>query len=704
MKHPFKLLLICFLAVSATVSAQIESTRFNERLTDVSPNSSVSERSQNFNPNSTDTSTTKPIPKGLRVWTIDRHFGDIRPTVPDTMPHLFMRTAFNEGLHGEYNTTGNNYTARQNRIFIDRQSKGQFIFTQPYSYVNCEPDEFHFTNTLSPITNMSYYSCGDKTNGEDRLDALFAVNANKQLGGGIDLNYAYARGYFSNQSTSHFNATFFTSYIGDRYQLHLLLTKRHQKAAENGGITHDDYIVHPERFSESYTENEVPTILMSNWNRNDNEHVFLSHRYNLGFYRELPADTATSKSKTDSVPSHHFVPVTSFIHTLELDNHRRSYIAYQTPNNYYAQTYLANDSIRDNTRYFRLKNTFALALVEGFNKYAKAGLKAFIAHELRRFQLPDTLLSQAAVLHQKQTPFTQKWTEHNVSIGGKLSKTEGTMLHYNATAELWLAGEDAGQLKADFDADLNFRFLGDTMQLATKAYVHRLHPIFYQRHYHAHNFWWDNSNLEKEIRTRIEGRFSYRKTRTQLRVAIEEIQNYTYYGMSYDHSLDAITNLSASVYQKEGNISLLTAQLQQNFAFGPLQWENVITYQNTSDKDVLPLPSLNLYTHIYLHFLVAGVLTVDLGADCTYFTKYAAPDFCPMLNQFAVQQNTESRVELGEYPFVNVYANMHLKHARFFIMMANIVNGSANRKAFTTPHYPTDGSILRFGISWNFFN
>lgn len=704
MKHPFKLLLICLLAVSATVSAQIESTRFNERLTDVSPNSSVSERSQNFNPNSTDTSTTKPIPKGLRVWTIDRHFGDIRPTVPDTMPHLFMRTAFNEGLHGEYNTTGNNYTARQNRIFIDRQSKGQFIFTQPYSYVNCEPDEFHFTNTLSPITNMSYYSCGDKTNGEDRLDALFAVNANKQLGGGIDLNYAYARGYFSNQSTSHFNATFFTSYIGDRYQLHLLLTKRHQKAAENGGITRDDYIVHPERFSESYTENEVPTILMSNWNRNDNEHVFLSHRYNLGFYRELPADTATSKSKTDSVPSHHFVPVTSFIHTLELDNHRRSYIAYQTPNNYYAQTYLANDSIRDNTRYFRLKNTFALALVEGFNKYAKAGLKAFIAHELRRFQLPDTLLSQAAVLHQKQTPFTQKWTEHNVSIGGKLSKTEGTMLHYNATAELWLAGEDAGQLKADFDADLNFRFLGDTMQLATKAYVHRLHPIFYQRHYHAHNFWWDNSNLEKEIRTRIEGRFSYRKTRTQLRVAIEEIQNYTYYGMSYDHSLDAISNLSASVYQKEGNISLLTAQLQQNFAFGPLQWENVITYQNTSDKDVLPLPSLNLHTNIYLHFLVAGVLTVDLGADCTYFTKYAAPDFCPMLNQFAVQQNTESRVELGEYPFVNVYANMHLKHARFFIMMANVVNGSANRKAFTTPHYPTDGSILRFGISWNFFN
>lgn len=716
MKHPFRLLLLCLLTAPVTMLAQInDATRFNDRLTDASASNSrnsASQRSQNFNPNSNDTSTTKPIPMGLRVWTVDRRFGDIRPAEPDTMPHLFMRTTFNEGRHGEYNTTGNNYTARQNRIFMDRHADGQFIFTQPYGYVNREPDEFHFTNTLSPITNMSYYSCGDKTNGEDRLDALFAVNANKRLGGGIDLNYAYARGYFSNQSTSHFNASFFTSYLGDRYQMHLLLTKRHQKAAENGGISRDDYIVHPEQFSESYSENEIPTILSSNWNRNDNEHVFLTHRYNLGFYRQLARIDTTQQVKSDSIQQaapdsvapRQFVPVTSFIHTLELDNHRRNYIAYQTPDKFYANAYLPGDSIDDATRYFRLKNTIALALVEGFNKYAKAGLKAFVAHEVRRFQLPDTLLSQAAVAHQKQTPFTQKWTEHNVSIGGKLSKTEGTTLHYNATAELWVAGKDAGQLKADFDADLNFRFLGDTMQLAATAYMHRLHPLFYQRHYHARNFWWDNDDLDKETRTRIEGRFSYRKTRTQLRVAVEEIQNYTYYGMSYDHSLDAITNMSAGVFQKSGNISLLTAQLQQELSLGPLHWDNVVTYQNSSDKDVLPLPALNLYTNLYLHFRVAGVLTVDLGADCIYFTKYAAPDFCPMLNQFAVQQNAESRQELGEYPFVNVYANMHLKHARFFIMMANVVNGSANRKAFTTPHYPTDGSIMRFGISWNFFN
>ena len=149
---------------------------------------------------------------------------------------------------------------------------------------------------------------------------------------------------------------------------------------------------------------------------------------------------------------------------------------------------------------------------------------------------------------------------------------------------------------------------------------------------------------------------------------------------------------------------MLTAQLSQDLRLGPLHWDNVITYQNSSDESVLPLPALNLFTNLYLHFKIAGVLTVDLGADATFFTKYYAPDFCPQLNQYAVQQNVDTRKKLGDYPFVNVYANMHLKRARFFIMMSNVTYGSGNRLSFLTPHYPTNSSIIRMGISWNFIN
>ena len=97
------------------------------------------------------------------------------------------------------------------------------------------------------------------------------------------------------------------------------------------------------------------------------------------------------------------------------------------------------------------------------------------------------------------------------------------------------------------------------------------------------------------------------------------------------------------------------------------------------------------------------MLKCDLGADLRYFTKYYAPDYSPMLGQYAVQENAE-RVKTGSYPVVNVYANFHLKHTRFFVMMSHVNSGSGNKEYFFTPHYPLFERVLRMGLSWNFFN
>lgn len=712
----------------------------------------------NFNKLRNDTTQDKEIPTGLYVWTIDRKFGDIRPAEIDTMPHLYPNTTLNTGVYGDYNTTGNNYTARLSRIVIDRPLTSQFLFSQPYSFVTKEPDQLHFTNTLSPITNISYDNCGDKLNGEDHIDAKFAINAGKKTGMGFDLNYAYARGYYSNQSTSHFGATFYLSHIGDRYQMHSMFSTYHQKVAENGGITDDNYITHPESFSDSYTESEIPTVLERNWNRNNHLHFFLTHRYAVGFYRtvklteeelkarafanaskkeqearkkaeeearkkeegntwDTPAtDEALKAEKEDdeALPDsladtmkREYVPVTSFIHTLDLSSHDRIYQAYKAPEGYYANRYYESladggyrgDSIYDQTKMLQMRNTLAIALLEGFNKYAKAGLKVFATHELRRFQMPDLLVTDVT-----NRAIMGKWNEHNISIGGQLNKTQGKTLHYNLMAETWLAGEDAGQLKVDFSTDLRFPLLGDTVVLAAKAYFYRLNPTFYQRNYHSKHLWWDNACGSKETRTRIEGLFSLGKTHTSLRVAVEEIQNYTYFGMSYAATTEGRTSLTANVRQHSGNINLLTAQLRQDVHLGPLHWENIITYQNSSATDVLPVPALNVFTNLYLKFRIARELSVELGADATYFTEYYAPDFCPQLNQFAVQEEASSRMKLGNYPFIDAYANLHLKHTRFFLMFSHVTGGSGNKMYFLTPHYPLNGRVMHIGVSWNFFN
>ena len=256
------------------------------------------ENNSNFNPFNKDTTKkSKTIPKGIHVWTVDSKFGDVRKANVDTLMHLFPQATLGPGITGHFNTIGNNYSVRQNRLFADRKLTSQFFFIDGYDQVLRSPDEWHFTNSLSPITNLTYDNCGDKNYGEDHLDARFAVNAGKKTGIGFDLNYAYARGYFQNQSTSHFVATFYGSHLGDRYQLHFLFSTNHQKATENGGLTDDNYITHPELTSETFSENEIPVILSSNWNRNVHQRLFLSHRYNVGFYRKVKMTEEEIKAK-----------------------------------------------------------------------------------------------------------------------------------------------------------------------------------------------------------------------------------------------------------------------------------------------------------------------------------------------------------------------------------------------------------------------
>ena len=389
-----------------------------------------------------------------------------------------------------------------------------------------------------------------------------------------------------------------------------------------------------------------------------------------------------------------YVPITSFIHTLSFDNYRRIYQAYQTPTDFYADTYdmdlrLGGDSIYDKTRHYSLKNTLAIAMLEGFNKWAKAGLKIFATSELRHFSLPAPTMG------------TDSYNEHNLSIGAQMNKTQGRF-RFNATAEATLTGTDAGQLKLNGQTDLRLPLLGDTLEIDAKAGMERLVPTFYYRHYHARHLWWDKT-LDKETRANLEGVLTFSRTKTRLRVAFSDIKNYTYFAQRYTITEGyGRTGNTVEPLQHAGNITLLTMQLDQNFRFGPVFWENNVTYQKSSNQNVLPVPELNLYTNLYLRFKIAKVLKVDLGADMRYFTKYFAPDYSPALGQFAIQDNGGQNVKIGSYPIVNVYANMHLKQTRFFIMMSHV--NATDGNAFLTPHYPINKRVLRFGLSWNFFN
>ena len=685
-------------------------------------------------PDSLDTGTdVQSIPPKLYMWQLSETLGN-RTIVPaDTLALNFQNTNLVGGMTGEYNFLGNLGSPRLSRIFFNRQDDEPTLFMAPYSSFFVRPDQVFFTNSNVPYTNLTYYKAGNKINGEERFKSYFSVNVNKRLAFGFNFDYLYGRGYYANQSTSHFNAGLFGSYIGERYQIQAVYNNFFMKMNENGGIANDGYITRPDTMAEGkkeYSSTTIPVKMEQTSNRNKDFYIYLTQRYRLGFKRRVlkeeaqnnsvqqrfspaapttsiassiaPADSLATDSlpannlaigdnlSLDSLNSNHalpedtnfveeFVPVTSFIHTFKIERARHKYQSVSTPdeNAYYNKQGVS----RDSTTAFSVKNVFGIALLEGFNRYAKAGLTGYISHKFSRYDLMNA-----------DSMTVDRFTEQEIYVGGELAKRQGKTLHYSIDGEVGIMDKAMGQFRVNGNMDLNFRLWKDTVNLIVRGFVKNTLPSFYMRHYHSNLHVWDNDNMEKEFRTRVEGELNIDRWGTNLRAGVENVKNYTY------------LNQKAVPEQNSGNIQILSATLKQNFRAGIFHLDNEVTWQKSSNETVLPLPQFSVYSNLYLLTKLAKkVLTVQLGADVRYFTKYNAPAYTPSIQQFHLQPEND-QVEIGGYPIVNVYANLHLKRTRLFAMYSHVNQGMGTRNSFLVPHYPINPSLLRIGVSWNFYD
>ena len=694
------ILLIC-----GTISAQntYQQGQFTRQFGSSASGTDSNLYDRNGNPiDTTSVIDASTIPIGLSCWKIDRQFGNMTEVPVDTLQHDFQNTNDTGGPTGHYTYLGNLGSPRISHVFFERKDPEQFFFLDPYDFTVVEPEDVVYTNTKSPFTNLTYYKQGGSSDGEERFKAYFAVNANKRLGFGFNIDYVYGRGKYMNQSTALFNGNLFAYYLGDKYNMHFSFINDNLKVAENGGIVDDRYVTRPLDMAEGgkvYANDEIPTNLSQVWNHNTGYHAFLTHRYNVGFYRENP-------DAKDTVNTEIFVPVTSFLHTVKVDINRRKYISYdEAQNQQYFQNNYLTDVQRDETEQLAVKNTIGISLREGFNKWAKAGLTAFLSHEYRRFTMTDTLA---------RTPgqrIPTDYVENTISAGGQLIKEQGQTLHYNVMGEIALVGEDAGQFQIQGKGDLNFRLFSDTVRLEANAYIKNLNPIFYYRHFHSKHYWWDNNDLSKIMRTRIEGKLSVDRWKTQLKAGVENIKNYTYLDNTSVKYTETSSGKEVTTYkndvavkQNSGNTQVFSAALRQDFKLGIFHLDNEITYQKSSNQDVLPLPELTLYHNLYIKFgLAKKVLQIEMGADVRYFTQYYAPDYAPAIGQFYLQ-NKETRYKLGGYPLLNGYINLHLKRTRIFLAMYNLIQGQGEKSYFLAPHYPLNPRLLKFGLSWNFFD
>ena len=79
-----KLVLALFFSFSISLSAQIDNIQFDQINRDVMLDNS---NPRKVNPDSL--GSDKEIPKGIKVWTVDKRFGDIVHSTPDTLSYVY---------------------------------------------------------------------------------------------------------------------------------------------------------------------------------------------------------------------------------------------------------------------------------------------------------------------------------------------------------------------------------------------------------------------------------------------------------------------------------------------------------------------------------------------------------------------------------------------------------------------------------------
>ncbi|MBR1883138.1 MAG: putative porin [Muribaculaceae bacterium] len=624
------------------------------------------------------------------AWQLAEPLGLRLESTIDTLFENYHRMAIPWLPSKAWATTGNYGAPGQNQVFFERKPMSDFWFEdalQPWLHTTATQ---RFYNTRVPMTLMGHTTGGDKYSNQDRTQVTFSGNAGKRLAVGAMLDYVYSKGTYEYQADKDFTWGMSTSYTGDRYELQALFTHYDYTTKESGGITDDRYITDPAEVQGGVTRvdnKSIPTRLTSTHNNVKGTQLMMNHRYKVGFYRY------ERDSITDTIVGRTYVPVTSFIWTLDYKDNRHKFLnqSASEDTSFFSHTYLNLGGTDETTKWWRLRNTVGISMLEGFNRWMKMGFAVFGTHEMRRFtQVTDTVTGGQVTLLDgldvAPATVSARHTQHLVWLGGQLTKMTGSTLRYAATAKFGMAGDVVGDVDISGDITARARLLGDTVSLRGYGYFKNQEVPYLLKNFVSNHFVWQNS-FSKEKRLRLGGELNVPHTLTNVNVGYETLKNFVYF------------DADALPAQHSGAIHVFQATLRQGLHLKAFGWDNAVTYQTSSNKDVLALPAVSLFSNMYVKFLIAQVLHVQLGVDCNYYSKYYAPSYNPALMAFHVQNEQKC----GNFALFDAYANFKLKKARFFVLYSH-----ANAKLFggnnyfALPHYPLNPARFQVGVSVDF--
>ena len=625
-------------------------------------------------------------PRILKEYNLSADYSEEVNTPVDTIFSLFNRFRIAD-KYSPVNASLGNYGLPFYQIsFFDRiTDPDKFLYTYYYPFMHL-PSNAIFMNTQIPFTELNWSFAGPRETSEQTFRVRHSQNVNRFFNFGFIFDIIYSLGQYNYQRSEDKDFTFFSSYTGAKYKLYFSAGINNINSYENGGIL-DETQLNKSSTLEIHTKlGGADKALSALKNRN----LLLIQRFTISSNPVLKSDTIPHKR------SGFFGLSGTFSHILVIESNKRSYkdayplsLFYDTAKINISRR-VTNDSLFSRS----IKNTIRFDFATDTSRKFRLGGGIGLRNELIRYSqivpthilpLNDTTSSEIAI-----------WHRGNNALVGSLYNNIGDKFRWIVTGELFLTGYRAGDFNLDGIISKSFDWKkGRALWLITGSMMNR-QPSFWYEQWGSNHFEWHN-NFNKEFRIDLGSSFSYPARKFEFKFNYAIIKNYT------DFDTTALPS------QYSSGLSVAAISVRKDLRAWKFHLTTDVIIQKSSNVNILDLPlatvrSAGYFEHLFRFKKTGGKLNFQLGIDVTYNTLYHPYSYMPATGRFYRQD----LVSAGDYPYVNVFLNFKVKRTRAFIMFDHVnyglMGGSVPPNYDMVPNYPMNIRMLRYGLSWTFYD
>ncbi len=568
----------------------------------------------------------------------------------------------------------------QSRVVQDRLYTIDDPFAWSLAPYVTTPQQQRYFNSTTPYSSIAYKKGFVTGHEENDLSFLFTGNIGLPLNLGVEMDYLNSVGHYANTPGKLFRGSVWGSYNGNHYSMHAAFGWSRLSSFDNGGLSD------VQDLASSLNAEDIPVRL----------NAMAAYRYLSGYLHNQYAITLErefhdsievvedgKRVKRDTIKVE-YIPLMTFSHIFETNNSNRRYIEKTAEQAFYDSTYYDSSATNDTTDVLTIRNTLAVTFCEAFNTKLKFGASVFAMNECQRF-LYDSIPYDSI--------YDYRWY-NNTFIGGSIHKHTGANVHYNVEGRVCLLGYKIGEFDVEGTLETQFQAGKNPLRISARAFAKSIAPNPYLLHFRSNHVQWDNSF---GFTYRFLGGATIAYPTRWVKPSID---------FSFENRTKPIY-VSAADWcprQYDGNVQIITADLGMDITTPWVNLENRAVFQHTTNDSILPVPMFILQHRLYYHGTWFRALDAQIGVDVRYFTRYHAPVLCPATGMFATQQTDK----IGNYPWMNVYANFFVRsiRLRFFFQYQHINHlfMAKNINYLTMPGYPTNRDIFRAGLAWHFYN